>query len=150
MTNKSCLKISLFFISFFWVLFREMQLMIHDFKTLTPRPPAPAPLSLLHLQHENIWHILVLLLLLGFWSYFGRGKWIHLDRQNPWSSPPSPSCSLTPNSCQWFPAGRGPGLFSWERRSAQLAPGSYLHTVQEHCSTPPPPHSPDPTPAYLF
>lgn len=48
-------------------------------------------------QNENIWHILVLLLLLGFWSYFGCGKWIHQDRQTPWSSPSSPSPLLLTN-----------------------------------------------------
>lgn len=83
MTNKSLLKKSFFFFSFSWLLFQEIQLMIHNFKHS----------SLSDSQYENIWHMLVLLLLLllGFWFYFSCGKWIHQDRQTPWSSSQSPS-----------------------------------------------------------
>lgn len=77
----------------------------------------------------DIWHILVLLLL-GFWSDFACGKRIHQDRQAPWSppsSPPPPSLSLTPNSCQWFPAGRGVAVSLGEEERSAASRLSVVH-----------------------
>lgn len=57
--------------------------------------------------------------------------WLHRDRQAglvilPVKAP-LPSCSLTPNSCQWFPAGcGGAALLGEEERSA----GSTLRLVR--------------------
>lgn len=89
MTNASYLDY-FFSLSISSGLFREAQLMIHDFWTLLSLSPS------IKIYDTDIWRILVFLLL-GFWSYFGCKEWIHQDRQAPWSFLSSPSPFLLTN-----------------------------------------------------